>query len=339
MPPRFSSLPSPLRFTNLLDHSLVDDLTLHISALLHRFSDTAQPELEGKLGLQLSPSTSHKLRIPSTLEQLLLLDPADAPHTFSADLPQRVFAHLNDRVLRGRFEAEQAQAKAEHRAPRMTYTHPITTDLFYSSSSSSNSTTRVTFPSSSTHPSPPLSPTSIVKQKLHHLDFLVPPLTSPTPPPPSIDFRITLSNESPVPLPPPSARPHRIRRKDRRSYAMDWWRVDCTMVETWQAVRQTTGGGAGWEGEGKSRVSYEVEVELVEAAVPRVRAEAAKVKAEGGGQSSLLVDIARNLLDNMRTLARVAVSPAPPSCQPKKATGDGKGVKRGREEDEVKDSR
>ena len=336
-PPPAAQLPPsipPIRFSNLLSFPLVDDFTSSISSLLHRFCDCGHPELEGKLGLHLSPSTSSKPLIHSVLPHLLLLDPTESHHSFHPALPARVFAHLHDDVLSKRFEAEQAQARAEHRPPRMAYTHPVTTDLFYSTS---DPPTRVTL--QSPHP-----PVSIIKAKVHHLDFLVPPLTSPQPPPPSIDFRVTLSNESPAPLPPPSAKPHRIREKDRRSYALDLWRVDCTCVKTWQAVRrvgEVGGEGGGWEGEGAAKVTYEVEVELVDAHVPRVRAEAARVKAEGRGPSPLLVDIARNLLDNLRTLARVAVSPAPPSCLPVRRVGggEGKGAKRPREEEEVKDGR
>ena len=123
----------------------------------------------------------------------------------------------------------------------------------------------------------------------------------------------------------------------------DWWQVDCTVVETWATVSKDHTGAVGWVGDGKAVVTYEVELELVAAQVARVREEAVRAAA---GKDSALQDIARNLLDNMRSLSMVALRPLPPLCMPRTTTAApaagataGDSRKRHREEmEESKDS-
>ena len=305
---------------------MVDDFTRQLSAVLLRLALTPHLEVEGKLGSLINPSTGHKQRVDGVLDHLVLLDPDDSHHTFKAELPQRVFAHLNDRVIKSRYENEQQLAREQRRPPRMSYAHPVTTDLFYDSSPDP---VRVTVDAAG-------QSVAVTKSKLHHLDFLLPPLLSPVNAPPSVDFRISVSSEAPMPVPPASAQPRRVRRKDRRSYALDAWRVDCTVVETWNAAKRDAQGR--WGGEGRSAVTYEVELEMAEHAVARLRDEAERVAREGAGSvSAEVVEMARSLLENMRSLAKVAVSPAPPSCQPRKpgsAGADDRGKKRPRNEGE-----
>ena len=302
-----------LRLSNVLSCSFPDDLSRHILQLLHPFASTPHLELEGKLGRCVLPSTRHKPAFPLLLDCLLPLEADSAQHVFEAEVPMRVFRHINDAVMKGRFEREQEDSRREKRAARLSYSHPVTVDLFYAAATNQ---TRVTVDAATG------SRIAVVaKRKLSSLDFLSPPLSSPAGAPSSvsmpasIDFRLTLAQETPAP--PPSGEPFRMRKKDRRSYGGDWWQVDCTVVETWANVKKDSAGGAvGWVGEGKPVVSYEVEVELVGSQTKRVKEEAIKATA---GKENALLDIARNLLDNMRSLSTVALRPLPPSCMPRAA--------------------
>ena len=303
---------SDLRLSSVIGCSFPDDLSRHILQLLQPFASTPHLELEGKLGRCVLPATHLKPSFPQLLDCLLPLDPHSSQHVFEAEVPMRVFRHLNDGVMKGRFEREQDDSRRERRAARLSYSHPVTIDLFYATAPHQ---TRVTVDpaTGSRH--------AIVKRKLSSLDFLSPPLSLPSPAaavmPPSIDFRLTLSQESPAPLPPSTADPFRIRRKDRRSYGGEWWQVDCTVVETWASVRKEASAAVGWVGEGKAVVSYEVEVELAASQARRVKEEAGRAAA---GKDNALLDIARNLLDNMRSLSIIALRPLPPSCTPRAAT-------------------
>ena len=272
-------------------------------------------------------------------DQLLLLDDS-LPHVFHAELEQRVWAHLQDRVLKGRFEQEEQTARRQQRRRQLQYSHPVTTDLFYEGRGVDGGVVRVTVDQQTA------AATAIVKRKLEHLDCLLPSLGLPDGID-AVDFRITASQELPAALPPASATPHRIRRKDRRSYSSSIWRVDCTVVESWQQCRRAAAAPGGWEGEGKKQTGYEVEVEMLQSAVEQLRLEAVKHAEK---RENEIVDIARNLLDNMRTLAKVALSPVPESCivrkqtaalLPASAAADDRGRKRPRDEaaaEEQKDS-
>ena len=310
-PAAAASLVSDLRLSNVLACSFPDELSRHIVALLlEPFASTAHLELEAKLGRCVLPATGHKPSFPQLLDCLLPLDSDSSQHAFEAEVPMRVFRHLNDGVMKGRFEREQEDSRRERRPARLSYSHPVTFDLFHAT---------VPHPTRVTVNPATGSRTAIHKRKLKHLDLLSPPLLAPSSAaalPPSIDFRLSLSTEQPAPL--PATEPFRIRRKDRRSYGGEWWQVDCTVVETWGSVRrEESAGAAGWLGEGKPAVTYEVELELAAGQVKRVRDEAVKAAA---GKDNALLDIARNLLDNIRSLAIVALRPLPPSCMPRPAT-------------------
>ena len=338
-----SALPTDLRLSNVLACFFPDDLSRHILQLLLPFAGTPHLELEGKLGRCVLPATQQKPAFPQLLDCLLPLDSHSSQHVFEAAVPMRVFRHLNDGVMKGRVEREQEDSRRERRAARLSYSHPVSVDLFYSAGPTQ---TRVSVDSNSG------ARTAITKRKLNHIDFLSPSLASyapttstataaaPSALPPSIDFRLSLSQEEPAAL--PVTEPFRIRKKDRRSYGGEWWQVDCTVVETWDRVGKDSTGVVGWAGVGKPVVTYEVELELVGGAIRRVREEAAKAAT---GKDNSLLDIARNFLDNMRSLSILAMRPLPPSCIPRAATAataTSSGVdsrKRNREEmEEIKEN-
>ena len=347
-PPTATASPqADLRLTNILSCSFPDDLARHILQLLQPFASTPHLELEGKLGRCILPSTHNKPSFPQLLDCLLPLDPSVANHSFEAEVPMRVFRHINDGVMKGRFEREQDDSRRERRTARLAYSHPVLVDLFYATQPEP---TRVSLDATTGS-----RLATVTKRKLQSLDFLSPPLLSSTNSsalmPPSIDFRLTLAQELPVAAAVVSSTmvPFRMRRKDRRSYVGEWWQVDCTVVETWASVKKqpvAAGVGVGWVGEGKAVVSYEAEVELVSGQVGRVKEEAMKAAA---GKENGLLEIARNFLDNMRTLSMIAMRPLPASCMPRPATtapaatvngGASDSRKRNREEmEESKDSK
>ena len=186
LPPSTSTHAAPtceLRLSNVLACTFPDDLTRHILQLLQPFASTPHLELEGKLGRCVLPATQHKPTFPSLLDCLLPLDPSSSQHVFEAAVPQRVFRHLNDGVMKGRMERELEDSRRDRRLARLAYSHPVTFDLFYDTSPQA---TRVSVD--------PLtgSRLAVHKRKLASVDFLSPPLTSPTAAtamPPSIDFR------------------------------------------------------------------------------------------------------------------------------------------------------
>jgi hypothetical protein len=131
--------------------------------------------------------------------------------------------------------------------------------------------------------------TCIQKKRLKHQDFFNPHL-------PSFDFRLSASEEKEVPRPASDVKPLCLREKTRSSFVFDTLlQIDLTRVKSWSKVD-------GLVGSGPAKVSYEVELELLDYTF--IRQEVAKHKEK---KKSELPALAAFLLSNIRALAKAAI--------------------------------
>jgi hypothetical protein len=294
-------------FHNIFDVEIIDENVKLIAELLYKFADYPSVEIEAKLGLLLlkSHSPPRRITIAGVSNLIVPVDSEEFSTIFLTEIDSKMFAHLNENLLKPRYELEAQSAQKTGKAPKISYKHPITTDKFYSIGGKQ---VRITLDNKKNNE----IIASITKEKLKSLDFHNSTLQS-------LDFRVTAAIELPFDREklPKNAIPDQIRRKDRLSYAFELWSIDITRVDTYLAAQIDKVSG---KTTGNPKVSYEIEVELIDNEF--VRNEAVKHRRGEGNQ---IIWIAQSLFDNLRTLSKFAfpnVQP-PPSCRKLNADSNG----------------
>jgi len=243
-------------------------------------------------------------------------------YKFVPELDSRIFAHVNERLLKPRF------CNQNRVSGKVNYSHPITIDKFYSNPidhSSSAQDVRVSIDKKSSSVKEcliKLKPTAVLpgvnKELADRIDFYCGSEGALGTDNGALDFRISAKIEQPFNYHKIKADPqsiHLIRLKDRMSYDFDGLlSVDLTRVETWKDSSQlkecfmidakipSVSG----------RVTYEIEIEILN--YDLIRREAQK---QLSGQVNNIPQLAQWYLENVETLAKYALPniAVPPACQ------------------------
>lgn len=176
-------------------------------------------ELEAKLGRIIDKSTNERLQMHILTEAVLETgEPSQLPFRFESDMSSQQHKQFNQ-TLNKAFES--AQPKTNPTRIPMSYKHTRETDKIYEGNgrklrvTTDQKTQRVL--------------ATVTKERVADLNIL-----SPRTP---FDWRISISTETPVNGPPPSATPKVVRHKDRVSYIHQYYQMDLTQVGTGKELK------------------------------------------------------------------------------------------------------
>jgi hypothetical protein len=321
---------------NCLDLCFVDDSVRLLCHFLCATAATQHLEIEARLGLLWSHANNTRYRLPHAGEQTLSVDTLlSKEYRFRTDISDKICQHVNEKLLKPRFQNAQIQHKLNPQAsaaghlPKITYNHPVLIDKFYphpTDKSTLASDCRVSIDAKTGE-----IVNCITKSKTNiavlpgvtatgdaasQLDFSTGSV--------GLDFRISAKIETPVDhhlitkqLKLQQSQCHLIRLKDRMSYHFDsLLSIDVTRVTTWKSfekddveMHSITTKHPPMD---KGLTTYEIELELLD--YQMIRREA---KKHAQGQISGIPQLAQWFYENIRTLAKysIATVPVPASCR------------------------
>ncbi|KAJ1922053.1 mRNA-capping enzyme subunit beta [Tieghemiomyces parasiticus] len=280
--PRTTDHRPPALEPSLFNSAPIPDLVSAIGKFLFQHVNRPHVEIEAKLGQLIDNMTGQRLVLPATSMCIVNLEPTFAGgvggggggprsrYRFKSDMTLEQHRYFNQLLNR---QTEVTQ-KPTYRGARVHYKHTREVDRFYVEPSGAR--VRVTYDQKTDE----VVPGGVIeKHKIAHLDVYSPNTR--------MDFRITVSEEKPVPKPTVDA--SHERQKDRLSYKHQIWQVDLTQVKS------TARRGAPTE---DLTVTHELEIELADTDL--FLRERSKFQT---GQPNQYNTIVQTLLNNIHMLA------------------------------------